>query len=106
MYLVSANVLNILQRPVDLENTTTLGQIEKKLHLRDRLKWAAQQRKEPGDPSVEKFTKWLEDELWIRQFAGAEIRRQKPAMKSAVDMTLADTSPEKPVVCAATTSRF
>ena len=39
----TTNVLNILKRPGDLENTTTLGQIAEKLHLSDRLNGAAQQ---------------------------------------------------------------
>ena len=52
------------------------------------------QRSKPADRSVDKLPKWLKDELWIRQLAGADIRSQKPAMKGVVNLTVEVTSLE------------
>lgn len=66
--------LSQLQRPSDIDNTTTLGVIEKKLNITDRLKWATYQLEKKILPSIDTFLSWMEGEIWVRNIAGANIR--------------------------------
>lgn len=82
------NALSEIKRTADIDNSTTIGLIEKKLHYADRLKWAAHQQAKTIQPSIETLLAWMKGEIWIRQVAGAEIRSSKPTQaKHAVNVT-------------------
>ena len=77
------SMLTKLNRPGDLDNTTTLSAMEKKLSRNDSLKWADYQEEKGVTPKIENFLKWMEKEVRKRKIAGADIRSQRTISRSA-----------------------
>ncbi|XP_064623033.1 uncharacterized protein LOC135485150 [Lineus longissimus] len=97
VYVTSA--LDELKRASDIDNSTTIGLIEKKLPFSDRLKWATHQQTKGIQPSISTLLEWMKGEIWIRQVAGAEIRSVHSSQsKHAVNLVGTDdkdvTSPQ------------
>ena len=76
-------MLTKLDRPGDLDNTTTLSVMEKKLSRSDRVKWADYQEDKGVSPKIESFLKWMEREVRKRKMAGADIRSQRILFRNA-----------------------
>jgi hypothetical protein len=69
------SMLTKLNRPGDLDNTTTCTECHgEKISRNDRLKWADYQEEKGVTPKIENFLKWMEKELRKRKIAGADIR--------------------------------
>ncbi|XP_064635217.1 uncharacterized protein LOC135492598 [Lineus longissimus] len=98
------NSLSELKRPGDLDNSTTIGLIEKKLPHADRLKWATHQQTKKISPSVGTLLNWMKGEIWIRQVAGADIRSSKSnSAKHSVNTASASTHKSDQIASSQTT---
>lgn len=79
-------ILSELEMPGDLDNSTTIGHIERKLPMSDRIEWAKSQKKDKIKPTIANFMEWIQSQLWIRNVAGADIRSNRYA-KGVVHMS-------------------
>ena len=78
------SMLTKLNRPGDLDNTTTCTECHgEKISRNDRLKWADYQEEKGVTPKIENFLKWMEKEVRKRKIAGANIRSQRTISRSA-----------------------
>ncbi|XP_074651605.1 uncharacterized protein LOC141906259 [Tubulanus polymorphus] len=77
-------IMSEMERKEDLDNSTTLGVLERKLCNSDKLKWAECQLRDQISPNIDTFLNWMWNQIQIHKIAGADIRSSTNVKKGSI----------------------